>query len=543
MKTVETENEGLKRAFMLTIPAEDIEARVEQEVKRIAPQIRMPGFRPGKVPPNLIRKMHGESLRGDALQGAVQDGIQQLLTEQKIRPAFQPQVELNEGYQPGNDAEVKISLEALPDVPAPNIDDIQLDRLTIEPDEKAVDEQLQQLASQSKRWTDAPKKHAAELGDLVVMDFEGKAGGTAFEGGKGEDMQVELGSGRLIPGFEDQLVGAKAGDSREVMVTFPADYPAANLKGKDATFAVTVKAVKTGSDNKVDDEFAKTLGMADLDQLKGIIRDQQVQELNGLTRTHMKRQLLDNLAERHDFQVPETMVDAEYQNIVQQLRHEASHEEDPDKALKEIEDEAGEYRKIAERRVRLGLLLSEIGAANGVDVTEPEMNRLIMQAAAQYQGKDRETFIRYIQQEPMAAAQLRAPLYEDKVVDFLFARSKINDRKATRAEVEAELESEEGHVHGPGCGHDHAHDHGGKAKAKPAPSKAAGKAAPKDKAKAAAKDEDKLVAEAPAKGPVEKASPKPKPAKPLKDAAGAKAPAAKAEAKPAAKAKKPAKKG
>jgi len=543
IKTVETENEGLKRAFMLTIPAEDIEARVEQEVKRIAPQIRMPGFRPGKVPPNLIRKMHGESLRGDALQGAVQDGIQQLLTEQKIRPAFQPQVELNEGYQPGNDAEVKISLEALPDVPAPNIDDIQLDRLTIEPDEKAVDEQLQQLASQSKRWTDAPKKHAAELGDLVVMDFEGKAGGTAFEGGKGEDMQVELGSGRLIPGFEDQLVGAKAGDSREVMVTFPADYPAANLKGKDATFAVTVKAVKTGSDNKVDDEFAKTLGMADLDQLKGIIRDQQVQELNGLTRTHMKRQLLDNLAERHDFQVPETMVDAEYQNIVQQLRHEASHEEDPDKALKEIEDEAGEYRKIAERRVRLGLLLSEIGAANGVDVTEPEMNRLIMQAAAQYQGKDRETFIRYIQQEPMAAAQLRAPLYEDKVVDFLFARSKINDRKATRAEVEAELESEEGHVHGPGCGHDHAHDHGGKAKAKPAPSKAAGKAAPKDKAKAAAKDEDKLVAEAPAKGPVEKASPKPKPAKPLKDAAGAKAPAAKAEAKPAAKAKKPAKKG
>jgi len=535
IKTVETENEGLKRAFMLTIPAQDIEARVEQEVKRIAPQIRMPGFRPGKVPPNLIRKMHGESLRGDALQGAVQDGIQQLLTEQKIRPAFQPQVELNEGYQPGNDAEVKISLEALPDVPAPSIDDIQLDRLTIEPDEKAVDEQLQQLASQSKRWADAPKKHAAELGDLVVMDFEGKADGTAFEGGKGEDMQVELGSGRLIPGFEDQLVGAKAGDSREVKVTFPADYPAANLKGKDATFAVTVKAVKTGSDNKVDDEFAKTLGMGDLDQLKGIIRDQQVQELNGLTRTHMKRQLLDYLAERHDFQVPETMVDAEYQNIVQQLRHEASHEEDPKAALAEIEAEAGEYRKIAERRVRLGLLLSEIGAANGVDVTEPEMNRLIMQAAAQYQGKDRETFIRYIQQEPMAAAQLRAPLYEDKVVDFLFARSKINDRKATRAEVEAELESEEGHVHGPGCGHDHAHDHGGKAKAK--------KAAPKGKAKAAAKDDDKLVAEAPAKGPVEKASAKPKPAKPVKEAASAKAPAAKAEAKPAAKAKKPAKKG
>ena len=319
-------------------------------------------------------------------------------------------------------------------------------------------------------------------------------------------------------------------------MTFPDDYPAEKLKGKAATFAVTVKGVKTGSEQKVDEDFAKSLGMADLDQLKGLIRGQQEQELNGLTRTHMKRQLLDALAARHDFPVPDTMVEAEYQNIIQQLQHEASHEEDPKAALAEIESEADEYRKIAVRRVRLGLLLSEIGAGNGVDVTEQEMSRLIMQAASQYQGKDRETFVRYVQQEPMAAAQLRAPLYEDKVVDFLFARSKITDRKATRAELEADLESEEGHVHGPGCGHDH--DHGGKAKAKKAPAKGKAKAA-------AAKDEDKLVAEAPAKGPVEKASAKPKPAKPVKDAPSAKAPAAKAkaEAKPVAKAKKPAKKG
>ncbi|MFL6778574.1 MAG: trigger factor, partial [Sphingomicrobium sp.] len=221
MKTVETQNEGLKRAFMLTIPAEDIEARLDKEVKRIAPQIRMPGFRPGKVPPNLIRKMHEDSLRGDALNGAVQESVQQLLSEQKIRPALQPQVELDEGYAPGKDAEVRVSLEALPDVPKPSIDDIALDRLTVEADEAAVDEQIKQLASQSKRWNDAPKKHAAESGDLVVIDFEGKVAGTAFEGGKGEDMQVELGSGRLIPGFEDQLVGARAGESREVKVTFP----------------------------------------------------------------------------------------------------------------------------------------------------------------------------------------------------------------------------------------------------------------------------------------------------------------------------------
>ena len=526
IKTVETENEGLKRAFMLTIPAEDIEARVDQEVKRIAPQIRMPGFRPGKVPPNLIRKMHGDSLRGDALQGAVQDGVQKLLTDQKIRPALQPQVELDEGYAPGKDAEVRVSLEALPDVPTPAIEGLKLERLTVEADDAAVDQQVGQLAVQSKRYEDAPKKHVAAKGDLVVMDFEGEVDGKPFEGGKGEDMSVELGSGRLIPGFEDQLVGAKAGESREVKVAFPSDYPVDNLKGKDAVFAVTVKVVKTAGETKVDDEFAKSLGLNDLDQLKGLIRSQVEQELNGLTRTHMKRQLLDQLAARHDFAVPESMVEAEYQNIIAQLRHEASHEEDPEGALAEIEADSSEYRKIAERRVRLGLLLSEIGSANGVDVTEQEMNRLVMQAASQYQGKDRETFIRYIQQEPMAAAQLRAPLYEDKVVDFLFGQAEIADRKATRAELEADLESEEGHVHGPGCGHDHAHDQESKPKAK----KAASKAKPK------AKDEDKLVLDEPAKGPVEKAS-KPKPAKPVKDAPAAKA----ASEKPAKKA--PSKKG
>jgi trigger factor len=523
IKTVETENEGLKRAFMLTIPAKDIEARVNEEVKRIAPQVRMPGFRPGKVPPNLIKKMHGDALQRDALNGAVQDSVQQLLEEKKVRPALQPEVVLDEKYEPGKDAEVSVRLEALPDVPPANIGDLRIERLTVDADEAAVDEQVQQLASSAKNWTDAPKKHAAAIGDLVVMDFEGKIDGTPFEGGKAEGMSVELGSGQLIPGFEDGLVGAKAGDTREVKVTFPADYQAEALKGKDATFDVTVTGVKTAGKSRVDDDFAKSLGLQDLDQLKGLIRDQQVQELNGLTRTHMKRQLLDQLAARHDFPVPESMVDAEFQNIMNQLRHEASHEEDPKAALDEIEKESKEYRRIAERRVRLGLLLSEIGAGNGIQVTEQEMRTLIGQAASQYQGQDRERFLQLIQQEPMFAAQLRAPLYEDKVVDFLFSKAEITDRTATRAQLEADLEAEEGHVHGPGCGHDHA-----------APAKT-------KKAAAKGKPEAKLKAEKPAKGPVEKASAKPKPAKPVKDGAGAKAPAAKAPAKAEAK-KAPAKK-
>jgi trigger factor len=535
IKTVETQNQGLKRAFMLTIPAKDIEARVDQEVKRLAPQVRMPGFRPGKVPPNLIKKMHGEALQRDALNGAVQDGVQQLLTEQNVRPAIQPQVELDDQYAPGKDAEVYVSLEALPDVPAARIDDLKIDRLTVEPDESAVDQQVQQLASQSKHWEDSPKKHAAELGDLVVMDFDGKVGGKSFEGGKGEDMSVELGTGRLIPGFEEQLVGAKAGDKREVKVTFPADYPVDKLKGKDATFAVSVKSVKTAGANKVDDEFARSLGLKDLDQLKGLIRDQLAQELNGLTRTHMKRQLLDQLAERHDFVVPDSMVEAEYQNILNQLRHEASHEADPKAALAEIEKEADDYRRIAERRVRLGLLLSEIGAANGVEVTEQEMRTLIAQAASQYQGEDQKRFLQLVQQEPMFAAQLRAPLYEDKVVDFLFDKAEITDRKATREQLEADLESEEGHVHGPGCGHDHAIAEKPKTKKGPAKKAQAAKVSEAAAEVAPAK---------PVKGPVEKPSAKAKPAKPLKDAAPAKAPetkkpAAKAEAKPAKKAAAP----
>ena len=564
IKTVETEKEGLKRAFMLTIPAEDIEARVNEEVKRLAPQVRMPGFRPGKVPPNLIKKMHGDMLQRDALQGAVQDGVQQLLQEQNLRPALQPQVELDQTYEPGKDAEISVRLEALPDVPPANVEGLKLERLTVEADEGAVDEQLRQLASSSKNWTDAPKKHAAANGDLVVMDFEGKVGGKPFEGGKGEDMSVELGSGRLIPGFEDQLVGAKAGDTREVKVTFPNDYPVENLKGKDALFTVTVKAVKTAGETKLDDEFAKSLGLNDLEQLKGLIRGQLEQELNGLTRTHMKRQLLDQLASRHDFAVPDSMVEAEFQNIMNQLRHEASHEADPQAALAELNEESGDYRRIAERRVRLGLLLSEIGAANGVEVSEQEMRALIGQAASQYQGKERERFLQLVQQEPMFAAQLRAPLYEDKVVDFLFGKADITDRKATREQLEADLESEEGHVHGPGCGHDHG-EVSEKPKAKKAQaakvSEAAAEVAPVKASKSAskkAKAEAKVEAKEPIptkSKPAKKAdlvaeAPAPKPSKPVKSEPANKKAAekaaskpAKSEAKPAAKPKKAAKKG
>ncbi|MFL6779996.1 MAG: trigger factor [Sphingomicrobium sp.] len=534
MKTVETENEGLLRAYTLTIPAKDIDARVDGEVKRIAPTIRMPGFRPGKVPPNLIRKMHGEALMRDALNTAVQDSVQKLMADKKLRPAMQPEVELDERYETGKDAEVHVRLETLPDVPTPKIEGLKLERFNVEVDEKAVDEQLKQLAASQTRYEDAKKGQKAGQGDQVVIDFTGKVDGVAFDGGTGTDMAVVLGSGQLIPGFEDQLVGAKAGDEKQIQVTFPADYPAENLKSQPATFDIKVKSVKVASETKLDDAFAKQLGLSDLEQLKGLLRDQQRQELNGLTRTHMKRRLLDQLAAGHDFDVPPSMVEAEYQNIMAQLRHEASHEPDPETALKEIEADAEEYRSIAVRRVRLGLLLSEIGSANNIEVSQQEMNRLVGQAAAQYQPKDREAFVRYIQQNPMAAAQLRAPLYEDKVVDFLFSKSEIEDRTVARAVLEADLESEEGHVHGPGCGHDHGEEKPKKAAAKkPAAKKVEAKPA---EAKAEPKKTAKKAEAAPAKA--EKAAPKKVAAKPEPKAEAKKVPAKKAPAKKAPAKKK-----
>ena len=472
MQTVETLNEGLKRAYTLTITAKDIEGKVDAELKRIAPQMKMPGFRPGKVPTNLVRKMHGPALLQDALNTALQEGVQSLIAEKNLRPAMQPQVELVGEYEQGQDATLSVTLEVLPQVPTPAIDALKLERLTVPVADEAIDEQLQKFADQQKRWDDAGDK-AAEQGDQVTVDFVGKTmDGVAFEGGSGEDMAVEIGGGRLIPGFEDQLVGVKAGEEKQISVTFPEDYPAKDLAGQPATFDLTIKSVKTAGEAKVDDEMAKNLGLESLEQLRGLLKGQIEQEHNGLTRTYMKRKLLDQLADGHDFEVPPSMVEAEFSQIWAQLEHEATHEEDPEAAKAEMEKERDDYKKIAERRVRLGLLLSEIGQANGVEVTAQEMNRLIAQAAQQYGPEDRQRFIQYVQQEPMAAAQLRAPLYEDKVVDFLFGKAEITDRETTREELEAAIESEDGfatgtHVHN--HDHDHDHDHGAKkAKAKKA---------------------------------------------------------------------------
>ncbi|MEM1133708.1 MAG: trigger factor [Pseudomonadota bacterium] len=507
MQIVEKTNEGLKRAYSITITAKDIDKRVESEVKKLAPQVKMPGFRPGKVPPNLIRKMHGEVLAQDALSNAVRESVDATIAEHKLRPAIQPAVNLNEDYEPGKDAEVSVELEVLPEITVPELDDLKLERLVVEPGDAAIDESLSKLAESQKRYDTAAKTYKAKDGDQIIIDFEGKVDGVPFDGGKGEAMAVVIGSGQLIPGFEDQLIGLKANDETVINVTFPEDYNAENLKGKDATFDILVGEVKKPGENKIDDEFAKSLGLEDLDKLRELMKGQLEQELNGLTRTHMKRKLLDQLAEAHDFEVPETMVEAEFNQIWQQLEQEAAKEEDAEAAKAEMEKDRDEYRDIAVRRVRLGLLLSEIGQANGVEVSQQEMQMLMSQAAQQYRPEDREKFIQYIQQDQMAAAQLRAPLYEDKVVDFLFDKADIDEKTVTREELEAAIEADE-----------EAEEAKASAKKKPAAKKTA------------------------AKKPAAKKAPAKKPAA-TKTAAAKKAPAKKAPAKTTAAAKKaPAKK-
>ena len=528
MQIKETVNEGLKRAFEVTVPAKDVEARIDGEIKKIAPQIRMPGFRPGKVPANLVRKMHGEEVHGQAVNEAIRESVDKLIADKKIRPAMQPSVSLADGYEQGKDIVLTVDVEVLPEIETPDISDLKLEKLNVPVSDEAVDEAVLRIAGQQKSYSDAPKSRKAASGDQLIIDFTGSIDGVEFDGGKAEDAALVIGSGQFIPGFEEQLEGAKTGDEKTITVTFPEDYPAENLKGKDAQFAIVVKQVKVEGETNIDDEFAKNLGLESIEQLRGLLRGQLEQETAGLTRTQMKRQLLDQLAAGHDFAVPQQMVEAEFDQIWAQLQQEAARDEDPAKAMKEIEAEKDDYRAIAERRVRLGLLLSEIGQKNGVEVSAQEMNMLMQQAAQQYRAEDRQRFVDFVRSDPMAAAQLRAPLYEDKVVDFLFDKAAVTEREVTREELEAAIEAEETAP---------ADKPAKKPAAKKAPAK---KAAAKDEAAA----DEKPAKKAPAKKAAvakdaDKAGAEPKAEK----KAPAKKAAAKADAddKPAAK-KAPAKK-
>ncbi|MGB3712443.1 MAG: trigger factor [Erythrobacter sp.] len=552
MQTKQTTNEGLKRAYLITIGSGEIADKIDAEIKKIAPQVKMPGFRPGKVPANLVKKMHGEQLHAQTLNDMIRGSVDTLMKDEDLRPAMQPSIALDDGYEQGKDAEITVELEVLPQVETPNTDDLKLEKLVVPVSDEQIDEALKSVAGQNKSYKDAAKTKKAAEGNQVVIDFVGKLDGEEFEGGKAEDAPLVIGSGAFIPGFEEQLVGVKTGDEKTITVTFPEDYQAEHLAGKEATFDITVKSVKVETETEIDDEFAKNLGIDSLDKLREVMKGQLEQQTAGLTRTQMKRQLLDQLAAGHDFEVPATMVDAEFEQIWAQLQQEAAKEEDPEAALKEIESEKDDYRAIAERRVRLGLLLSEIGQANGVEVSQQEMGMLVQQAAQQYREEDRERFVQYIQSEPMAAAQLRAPLYEDKVVDFLFDKAEVTEREVTQEELQEAIEADEESEA------EKAKETPKKVPAKKAPAKKAAAKKPAAKKPAAKKAADKdAESDAEAKPAAKKAPAKKAPAKKAatsktsgegdkaetsKKPAAKKAPAKKAPAKTGATKKAPAKK-
>ncbi len=437
MKITETVNVGLKREYAIIIAAKDLDTKLDEQVADVAKKIRMPGFRPGKVPLNLVKKMHGKSLSGQVLEAAINEGSQKVIADNQLRPAVQPKIEVVK-YEESSDLEFKMELEILPAVPPVSFDGLKLEKLVVPIAPSEVDDSLKKLAAQQKNFEAADAKHKAALGDAAMIDFLGKLDGVPFEGGKGEDMQLELGSNMFIPGFEEQIVGMKAGDEKVITVTFPEEYQAENLKGKAATFDIKVREVKTAKPVEIDEDMAKNFGLESLDKLKELLKGQLERENDGLTRTYLKRKLLDGLAAAHDFEVPPTMVEAEFEQIWGQLQQEVG-DDAAEKA--KLEDERMDYRGIAERRVRLGLILSDVGQKANVQITPQEMNRLITQEAMKYRGQEQQV-MKYFQENQMAAAQLRAPLYEEKVVDHILTLVETSERTVTKEELEAAIQDE-----------------------------------------------------------------------------------------------------
>lgn len=439
MQVTETANEGLKRQFKIQIPASDISGEVEKRLDEMGKTARMPGFRPGKVPKSLLKKQYGQALMGEIVERRVNESSQKTIDERGLRPASQPRVEITK-FEEGQDLEFSVDLEVLPEIVQPDYASIELERMKVEPTDEMVDETLERMAKQNRERKPAADDKAAAKGDAVVMDFVGKIDGTPFENGSANDFELELGSNTFIPGFEDQLVGAKTGESREVKVDFPADYGATDLAGKEATFECTVKQVMEFTDRPIDDELAKANGFDSLDALKKAVRERLEQEFAMVARARTKRQLLDILAAKADFAAPPSLIETEFNAIWQRV-------EEARKAGEKVGDGDDDklkqdYLDIATRRVKLGLLLAEIGRLNNIQVSQDEMNRAVMMEAQKYPGQERQVF-EFFQNNANARATLRAPIFEDKTVDFIIEMAKVTDRPVSREELLKEPEEDE----------------------------------------------------------------------------------------------------
>lgn len=430
MQVVETKNEGLSREFSITIEASDIDQRIETRLTEVGATVNIPGFRPGKVPMKILKQRFGTAILGEILEAAVGESSQNVLAENDIKPAMQPKIEVT-NFDQGADLVYTMGVEIMPAIEPMDFSTLSLTRQTPKISDEEVNRALEGIAKDMRTTKPIEDDRKSKEGDVVVIDFVGTVDGEAFEGGAMDGHRLELGGGQFIPGFEDQLVGKKAGEHVDVKVTFPEEYGASELAGKDAVFSTDIKEIHEYTDAVVDDEFAKNLGAESLDQVKDQIRDKLAQDYGEIGRAKLKRALLDKLYEGHDFDVPAGMVDSEFDEIWRHFERarEAGQIDDEDKD-KDEDTLRGEYRDIAHRRVQLGLLLSHVGEQANIEVTQDELNRAAIREAQRHPGQERQIFEQF-SQNPEAMASLRAPLFEDKTVDYILEFANVTDEEVS----------------------------------------------------------------------------------------------------------------
>ena len=443
MECTET-TDGLSRMYKVKVPASDLKTRLDERIEEIRPQMKLKGFRPGKVPAAHVRKMFGKSIMGEVVEAAMKETSEKAIADANVRPASQPDMHMESDMEKVLEGEEDLAyhmhVDIMPEFEPVEASSLKVTRPVAEVDDAALDEALDRVAENNMKYEARGKTAKARDGDAIVIDFVGKLDGEPFEGGAAEEHTLVLGSNSFIPGFEEQLVGVKAGDEKSVEVTFPEQYQAEHLAGKAAVFDVKVHEVRAPKKPDIDEEFAKGLGIESLEELKDLVKGQLQQELDNASRAKAKRSLLDALDEKHDFELPPKMVDMEFDQIWQQLQQEMDagriDEEEKNKPEDQLKDE---YRKIAERRVRLGLVLAEIGRLADVKISEQEVQQALIREAQRFPGQERQV-IEFFQQNPNAMAQLRAPIYEDKVVDHLLEQVEIKEKKVSREEILAEDE-------------------------------------------------------------------------------------------------------
>lgn len=447
MNIEETLSDGLKRELKITIPASELDEKLMERLVDLKDKVRINGFRPGKVPIAHLKKAYGKSVMAEIVQETVNQTSEQAIKDRGERAALQPHIDMTEDEDEANeilsgkkDLDLQVKYEIMPAFDLGSFDGLKIEKPVVEVSDEEINEQIERIGTQSRPYEE--KKGKAKDGDRITMSYLGKIDGEAFEGGADENGQLVLGSGQFIPGFEDQLIGKKAGDETVVKVTFPEDYSAANLAGKEAEFDVVVKEVAAPGELTLDDEFAKGLGLESFEKLQEIIKSQIANEYQGHSHQKVKRQLLDQLDDRYDFELPPTMLSQEFDGIWARVQ------QDLEQAEKTFEDEdtteekaREEYTKIAERRVRLGLVLAEIGDKNEIQVTEDEMRQALIQQAQQYPGQEKEIF-EFFQENPAQLAAIRAPIFEEKVVEYLLELADVTEKTVTKEELMAEDEDE-----------------------------------------------------------------------------------------------------